>query len=193
MLASTLAIASTTTATADTAEFEATDHTAAAEAAALTPPENLTQQELAELGISRNTAEQATADFNAAIDEALANQEITASEAEELRQLGADGPQEPTPGMEGTQALPVWAAAAIVGCAAGAVTGEGKTQIKKALQNGASVDQATDIAVGAAVDCVFGAVPFGAIGAAAKKALAPSIKSAVKPVVREGVEKITKE
>ena len=92
-----------------------------------------------------------------------------------------------------TRALPLWAAAAVVGCAGGVVVGEGKTQIKNALNEGASVDEATDIAVGAAVDCVFGAVPGGVITASLKKTLTQPVKTAVKPAVKKGVEQIAKE
>lgn len=90
-------------------------------------------------------------------------------------------------------ALPLWAAGAIVGCAGAALLGEGKTQIKNALKSGASVDEASNIAIGVAVDCVFGAVPGGAIAGAAKAALTKPIKDSLRPLVKKGVEKIKKE
>lgn len=162
-----------------------------AAAVAETSPDRLTEPELNERGLTRQDAEQATQAYVDAIEQAQRQGDISASEATQLLTLAEPAGEEP--GGVSTQALPVWAAAAIVGCAAGAVVGEGKAQIKNALKNGASVDEATDIAVGAAVDCVFGAVPGGVVAAAAKKALTTPIKAALKPLIKKSVDDMSKE
>lgn len=148
----------------------------------------ITESELAELGLTRADAEALEAEFESVVNEAEAAGTISAEEASVLREeLG----QPPAGGGDmQTQALPVWAAAAIVGCAGAAVMGSGKTQIQNALKSGATVDQAADIAIDTAVDCVFGAVPGGAIGAAAQRTLSGPIKSALRPHVKRSVENL---
>ncbi|PTI36530.1 hypothetical protein BU056_12800, partial [Staphylococcus succinus] len=137
----------------------------------------LSEADLAELGLTKSDAEQITKDFTDVVNSAEQSGDITASEANALRDSLTKSPNDASddPGAS-TRALPVWAAAAIVGCAGGAVLGQGKKQITNALKEGASVDAANDIAIGAGVDCVFGAVPGGAIGAAAKNKLTQPIK-----------------
>ncbi|MGO2037887.1 MAG: hypothetical protein ACTH2U_15540 [Brevibacterium sp.] len=148
----------------------------------------LTEDELKELGLTKDDAQQLESDFSGVIDQAEKDGTLTAAQAKELRTSLLE-PEE----QDGTdtQVLPVWAATAIVGCAATVATGEAKTQVKNALKNG-GVDSATDIAIGIGVDCVFGAIPGGAIGAAVKKALTSPIKTALKPHVKKIVEKIAR-
>lgn len=149
---------------------------------------HLTEDDLAKLGLTRADAEQLEADFEQLVDDAEAEGAISAEEAATLREELGEVPGED--GEMQTQALPIWAAAAIVGCAGSVVLGSGKTQIQNALKSGATVDEATDIAIDAGVDCVFGAVPTGAIGAVAQRALTGPIKSALRPHVRKGVEQL---
>lgn len=125
----------------------------------------LSEDELNDVGLTKKDAENLESDVAKAINDAEKDGSVSASEATSLRSnLLSESEQDGV----GAQALPVWAAAAIVGCAASVATGEGKAQVKNALKNG-GVDEATDIALGIGVDCVFGAVPGGVIGAAAKK------------------------
>lgn len=146
----------------------------------------LSEAELNEVGLTKEDAENLESDVAKTIDDAEQDGSLSASEAKSLRSnLLSDSKEDGV----GTQALPVWAAAAIVGCAASVATGEGKTQVKNALKNG-GVDKATDIALGIGVDCVFGAVPGGVIGAAAKKAMTTPIKKALKPHVKKIIEKL---
>lgn len=149
---------------------------------------NLTEDDLAELGLTRADADQLEAEFEQVVDDAEAAGTISAEEAATLREELGEAPGGDD-GMQ-PQALPVWAAAAIVGCAGSVVLGSGKTQIQNALKSGATVDQATDIAIDAGVDCVFGAVPGGAIGAAAQKALTGPIKGALRPPTKKAVEQL---
>lgn len=152
---------------------------------------HLTESELKDIGLTRSDAEQATDSFAEVIDSAEKTGEISSAEAQALRGnlLAQNDSGE---GVQ-PQALPLWAAAAIVGCAGSVALGEGKTQVKNALKSGSSVDQATDIAIGVGVDCVFGAVPLGAIGAVAKKAVTTPIKNALRPLVKKVVQKINKD
>ena len=115
----------------------------------------LSEEELKEVGLTKDDAANLESDVAKAIDAAEKDGSITSAEAKSLRSNLLSESEED--GV-GTQALPVWAAAAIVGCAASVATGEGKTQVKNASKNG-GVDEATDIAIGIGVDCVFGAVP----------------------------------
>lgn len=148
----------------------------------------LSEDELKEVGLTKEDAKNLESDVDKAIGAAEKDGSISASEAKSLRaNLLSESEQD----RVGTQVLPVWAAAAIVGCAASVATGEGKTQVKNALKNG-GVDEATDIAIGIGVDCVFGAIPGGVIGAAAKKAMTAPIKKALKPHVKKIVETLNK-
>lgn len=148
----------------------------------------LSEDELNERGLTKDDAKELESDFASAIDEAERDGSISSTEAQGLRtnMLGAEDPKE-----TGPQILPVWAAAAIVGCAGSVAIGEGKSQVKNALKN-EGVDSATDIAIGIGVDCVFGAVPGGVMGAAAKKAMTTPIKQALKPYVKKVVEGLNK-
>ena len=153
-----------------------------------TQPKQVTEAELQKYGIPRDEAEQATESYTEQIKEAERQGKVSPDEASRLLSL-AENEQD----QDGDQeALPVWVAAALTGCAVGIGTGEAKTQIKKALKEG-GVDSATNIALGAAVDCVFGAVPGGAIGGFAKKWLAGPIRAALQPMVKKIVEMISKE
>lgn len=148
----------------------------------------LSEEELKEAGLTKDDARTLEADMAKAIDLAEKDGSISTAEADSLRSnLLSESEQDGV----GAQALPVWAAAAIVGCAASVAVGEGKTQVKNALKND-GVDEATDIAIGIGVDCVFGAVPGGVIGAAAKKAMTTPIKKALKPHVKKIIEKLNK-
>lgn len=151
-------------------------------------PKRVTEAELQEYGITQEEAEQTTEAYAEQIREAEKQGKISPEEANRLLSL-AENEQNQTDNQE---ALPVWAAAAIVGCAASVGMGEAKTQIKNALKSGSDVDSATDIALGAAVDCVFGAVPGGAIGAFSKKILTTPIKSSLRPLVKKIVEAISR-
>lgn len=155
-------------------------------------PKNPSEADLAEAGLTRADADKMTQDYVRGIAEAQKSGEVSEEEANQMLEL-AESPDSGDNDGTSTRALPLWAAAAVVGCAGGVVVGEGKTQIKNALKEGASVDEATDIAVGAAVDCVFGAVPGGVITASLKKTLTQPVKAAVKPAVKKGVEQIAKE
>ena len=155
-------------------------------------PKNPSEADLAEAGLTRADADKVTQDYVRGIEEAQKSGEVGEEEASQMLEL-AESPDSGDNDGISTRALPLWAAAAVVGCAGGVVVGEGKTQIKNALNEGASVDEATDIAVGAAVDCVFGAVPGGVITASLKKTLTQPVKTAVKPAVKKGVEQIAKE
>ena len=155
-------------------------------------PKNPSEADLAEAGLTRADADKMTQDYVRGIEEAQKSGEVSEEEASQMLELAESPGSGDNDGIS-TRALPLWAAAAVVGCAGGVVVGEGKTQIKNALKEGASVDEATDIAVGAAVDCVFGAVPGGVITASLKKTLTQPVKAAVKPAVKKGVEQIAKE
>ena len=146
----------------------------------------LTEDDLAEIGLTKEDAEELTSEFESLIESAESSGDISGAEAESLREDLLTAPEEDAE----ARALPVWAAAAIVGCAGSVVMGSGKTQIQNALKNGASVDAAADIAIDSAVDCVFGAVPGGAIGAAAKKWLTTPIKNALRPHVKKAVQNL---
>lgn len=149
----------------------------------------LSEAELKEVGLTKEDAENLKAEAATAIDNAEKDGSISATEAQSLRtNLVSESEQvEADP-----HALPVWAAAAIVGCAASVATGEGKAQVKNALKTG-GVDNATDIAIGIGVDCVFGAIPGGLIGAATKKALTTPIKQTMRPYVKKIIEQLNKE
>ncbi|QOD42629.1 hypothetical protein [Clavibacter zhangzhiyongii] len=155
-------------------------------APASTSAPTLTEAELAEVGLTREDADAIVREAEAALAAAEARGEITAADAAAFRQhlltTGSGGS-----GEVSTQALPVWAAAAIIGCAGSVMLGEGADQVKNALRTG-GVDSATDIALGIGVDCVFGAVPGGAIGAAAKKTLTQPIKDTLRPAVKKVIE-----
>lgn len=187
VVASSLAISGSTVAHAD----DSTDSPESYEVGN-SFPKNPSEAELAEAGLTRADAEKVTQDYIRGIEEAQESGELSEDEANEMLEL-AESPDSGGDDGVSTRALPLWAAAAVVGCAAGVVVGEGKTQIKNALKEGASVDQATDIAIGSAVDCVFGAVPGGVVTASIQKALTQPIKAAVKPAVKKGVEQIAKE
>ena len=155
-------------------------------------PKNPNEADLAEAGLTRVDANQLVQRYIHVLKEAQESGKVSAEDTNQMLQL-AKAPSATDSNGISTRALPLWAAGAVVGCAASVVVGEGKTQIKNALKDGASIDQATDIAVGAAVDCVFGAAPGGVITASLKKALTKPIKSALKPAVKKGVEKVDKE
>jgi hypothetical protein len=147
-------------------------------------PKRVTEAELQEYGITRGDAEQATESYAEQIREAEKEGKVSPEDANRLLSL-ADNEQNQTGDQE---ALPIWAAAAIVGCAASVATGTVKDQVKKALKEGKGIDSASDIATDAAVDCVFGAVPGGIIGATTKKVLTTPLKSTLKPLVKKIVE-----
>lgn len=156
-----------------------------------TPPTTsaptLDETELAAVGLTREDADTIVREAEAALAAAEAQGDITSADAAAFRDslltTGSTGGE----GDASTMALPVWAAAAIVGCAGSVMLGEGADQVKNALRTG-GVDSATDIALGIGVDCVFGAVPGGAIGAAAKKTLTQPIKDTLRPAVKKVIE-----
>jgi hypothetical protein len=152
----------------------------------------LDEAELAAVGLTRADADAdaIVREAEAAVAAAEERGEITSADAAAFRDsvlttgsTGGTGED----GQASTMALPVWAAAAIVGCAGSVMLGEGADQVKNALRTG-SVDSATDIALGIGVDCVFGAVPGSAIGAAAKKTLTQPIKDTLRPAVKKVIE-----
>jgi len=150
----------------------------------------LDEAELAAAGLTRADADAIVREAEAAVAAAEERGEITSADAAAFRDsvlttrsTGGTGED----GQASTMALPVWAAAAIVGCAGSVMLGEGSDQVKNALRTG-GVDSATDIALGIGVDCVFGAVPGGAIGAAAKKTLTQPIKDTLRPAVKKVIE-----
>lgn len=187
------AITSLTIAAVGTVPASATTHSETVQEQVATQTDaaqslELSEDELNERGLTKDDAKELESDFASAIDEAERNGSISSTEAQGLRtnMLGAEDPKETD-----RQVLPVWAAAAIVGCAGSIAIGEGKSQVKNALKN-EGVDSATDIAIGIGVDCVFGAIPGGVIGAAAKKAMTTPIKQALKPHVKKVVETLNK-
>lgn len=192
VLAGSLVVTSASMASASSSAADSST-ASAGQVSAATDTLYLSESDLAGLGLTKADAEQLTADFTAAVNQAEKSGDIKHEEAEALRKSLATPPSAPNDEMAHAAALPVWAAAAIVGCAGSVVLGQGKTQITNALQQGASVDSATDIAIGAGVDCVFGAVPGGAIGAAAKKSLTKPIKDALRPHVKKIVQKMKNE
>lgn len=147
----------------------------------------LNEAELAAVGLTRADADAIVLEAEAALSAAEARGEITAADAAAFRGALLTAGSGNGSGEVTTMALPVWAAAAIVGCAGSVMLGEGADQVKNALRTG-GVDSATDIAIGIGVDCVFGAVPGGAIGAAAKKALTQPIRDTLRPAVRKVIE-----
>lgn len=187
------AITSLTIAAVGTVPASATTHSETVQEQVATQTDaaqslELSEDQLNERGLTKDDAKELESDFASAIDEAERNGSISSTEAQGLRtnMLGAEDPKETD-----RQVLPVWAAAAIVGCAGSIAIGEGKSQVKNALKN-EGVDSATDIAIGIGVDCVFGAIPGGVIGAAAKKAMTTPIKQALKPHVKKVVETLNK-
>lgn len=150
----------------------------------------LSESELKEIGLTKQDAEQLVSDVASIIEKEKLAGNISEEDANTFSELLLATPVNES----GTQlqALPIWAAAAIVGCAGSVALGEGKDQVKNALKEGKSVDEASDIAIGVAVDCVFGAVPGGAIGAAAKNTLTKPIKDALRPHVKKVVADMDK-
>lgn len=135
--------------------------------------------------MTKHDAEQLTADVIAVVENEKMAGKISEEEAKYFADLLLTAPIDES----GTQfrALPIWAAAAIVGCAGTVAMGEGADQVKNALKKGKSVEEASDIAIGVAVDCVFGAVPGGVIGATVKNALTKPIKDSLRPHVKKVV------
>lgn len=150
----------------------------------------LSEPELKEIGLTKYDAEQLTSEVMAIIEKEKAAGNISEEDANAFSGLLLESPMNES----GTQvrALPIWAAAAIVGCAGSVALGEGKDQVKNALKEGKSVDEASDIAIGVAVDCVFGAIPGGAAGAAVKNTLTKPIKDSLRPHVKKVVADMEK-
>lgn len=150
----------------------------------------LSESELKEIGLTKQDAEQVVSELAFIIEKEKLAGNISTEDSNTFSELRLATPVNES----GTQlqALPIWAATAIVGCAGSVALGEGKDQVKNALKEGKSVDEASDIAIGVAVDCVFGAVPGGTIGAAAKNTLTKPIKDALRPHVKKVVADMEK-
>lgn len=146
----------------------------------------LSESELEEIGLTRRDAEQLTSEVVSLIEREKVAGNISEEDANIFIELLLKTPANESGAQ--LQALPVWAAAAIVGCAGSVALGEGKDQVKNALKQGKTVDEASDIVIGVAVDCVFGAIPGGIAGAAIKNALTKPIKDSLRPLVKKVVE-----
>lgn len=150
----------------------------------------LSGSDLEKIGLTKQDAEKLTNDALNIIEKEKELGNISEEEAQAFSDALLTAPVDK--GGAQVQALPVWAAAAIIGCAGSVALGEGRDQVKNALKAGKSVDETSDIVIGIAVDCVFGAIPGGAIGAAAKKSLTKPIKDTLRPHVKRIVADMEK-